>query len=48
MNEGEIGRLLEGRRYWVKENDNKGFIEYRLALTEIGRIEKPAGASKQY
>ncbi|HEX8089046.1 MAG TPA: tetratricopeptide repeat protein [Blastocatellia bacterium] len=32
---------------WVKENGNKGFIEYRLALAEIGRIEKPAGALKQ-
>jgi tetratricopeptide (TPR) repeat protein len=33
--------------HWVKENGNKSFIEYRLALTEIGRVEKPSGASKQ-
>jgi tetratricopeptide (TPR) repeat protein len=31
---------------WVKENGNKGFIEYRLALNEMERVEKPAGASK--
>lgn len=33
--------------HWVKENGNKSFIEYRLALTEIGRIEKHAETSKQ-
>jgi tetratricopeptide (TPR) repeat protein len=32
---------------WVKENGNKSFIEYRLALSEISRVEKSAGASKQ-
>jgi tetratricopeptide (TPR) repeat protein len=32
---------------WVKENGNKSFIEYKLALTEIGRIEKHAETSKQ-
>ncbi len=30
---------------WVKENGNKGFIEYPLALAELSRIERSSGDS---
>ena len=43
---GDRASALEHLR-WVKENGNKNFVEYPLALAEIARIEgAPAGSPK--
>ena len=42
---GEAQAALEHLR-WVKENGNKNFVEYPLALAEIARLEGVAGGLK--
>ncbi|HEY0430472.1 MAG TPA: hypothetical protein VGC61_01605, partial [Pyrinomonadaceae bacterium] len=43
--QGETAVALDHLR-WVETNGNKNFVEYPLALAEIGRLEHAAAAAK--